>query len=972
MSQRWDQVEERLDDYESQLDTVYRLYHIPVLAVLMAFMLWIRVRNYERYLTDDGILLGGNDAWYHYRTTNYAIRNFPFNLPFDPWTGFDVGQRTGQFGTLFDQLIAFAALVVGLGSPSQSTIDMTFLVAPAVFGALCAIPVFLIGKRLGGRFGGIVAVLVLAMTPGAFLSRSVVGFTDHHVAETLFQAFSLAAVMVMVTVGQREKPIYELIEARDFDALRRPALWGVLAGVAISLHIWVWPPAVFFLGVFAMFLFAILSLDYLRGHSPDHVAIPSIVALLVVAVLSGVKVVTFELTATDFSILQPLLALLVAAGAAFMAGVARFWDGSDLPRYGYPAAVLTVGAVVVGLVAVLSPSTFEFFVTQLTRVAGLTATDSARTVGEISSPWAVADGPIDFFANSYMLAFYTGIVGFGLILFRVLTAERPRAEHVLILVFSAFTLLMTLTQVRFDYYFVIAVAAANAFLVREVYRFVDLDDVRRDVTNIKPYQVLIVVAIIFVVAGPLIVTGSTMQAADQSANPGESQLWDGSLEWMNANTPAPGAYGSGGDATLEYYGTYDITEDYDYSDGSYGVMSWWDYGHFITTGAERIPVANPFQQNADEAADFLLADEEQEALEILEEDSGEASGVRYVMVDYQLGYAATRKYNAPTAFETRHGVSDGDVGVTVFNQQGQNIGVHTQRGFESMRVRLYQHHGSAQEPAEFVTRFGGYDESRGVAVPPEQGGLIEQFNSSEEAREAAEQDPNAIHGGILGQPGERIEALEHFRLVHASGVTTANVGIGLPGNQRESWVKTFERVDGATVQGTGPANSEVQASVLMEVNSTGETFVYRQFAQTDESGNFEMTVPYSTTGYDEYGTNAGYTNVDVRANGSYQFSAIDQAEATAWGGSAEVTEGQVLGEEEGPVQVELEAGEAPEGSQDPGSDGGDDGSTDDGSTDGNATDDGSTGGENDTQGSTNETGGANESNDQQRQAARSP
>ena len=964
MSQRWDQVEERLDEYESQLDTVYRLYHIPVLAVLMAFMLWIRVRNYERYLTDDGILLGGNDAWYHYRTTNYAIRNFPFNLPFDPWTGFDVGQRTGQFGTLFDQLIAFAALVVGLGSPSQSTIDMTFLVAPAVFGALCAIPVFYVGKRLGGRFGGIVAVLVLAMTPGAFLSRSVVGFTDHHVAETLFQAFSLAAVMVMATVGQREKPIYELVEARDFDALRRPAIWGVLAGVAISLHIWVWPPAVFFLGLFALFLFAVLSLDYLRGHSPDHVAIPSIVAMLVVTVLTGVKVVTFELTATDFSILQPLLALLVAGGALFMAGVARLWDDTDFPRFGYPLAVLAVGAVAAGLVALISPDTFDFFVTQLTRVAGLTATDSARTVGEISSPWAVADGPIDFFANSYMLAFYTAIVGFGLMLFRVLTDERPRAEQVLVLIFAGFTLLMTLTQVRFDYYFVIAVAAANAFLVREVYRFVDLDDVRRDVTNIKPYQVLIVVAIIFVVAGPLVVTGSTMQAADQSANPGESQLWDGSLEWMEENTPAPGAYGSGGDADLDYYGTYDITDDFDYSDGAYGVMSWWDYGHFITTGAERIPVANPFQQNADEAADFLLADEEQEALEILEEDSGEASGTRYVMVDYQLGYAATRKYNAPSAFETRHGVSGGDLGVTVFNQGGQNIGVHTQRGYESMRVRLYQHHGSAQEPAEFVTRFGGYNQTRGVAVPPEEGmgALIERYNSSEEARQAAEQDPNAIHGGILGQPGERIEALQHFRLVHASAATTAHAGVTLPGNQRESWVKTFERVDGATVQGTGPANSEVEASVVMEVNSTGETFVYRQFAQTDENGNFEMTVPYSTTGYDEYGTEAGYTNVDVRANGSYQFTAIDQAEATAWGGTTDVTEGQVLGEEEGPVQVELEEGEAPEGSQNP-----ETGNETDGTTDGGSPD-----GENATQNSTNETGGANGTDDQQRQAARRP
>ena len=926
MSQRWDQVEERLEDYEAQLDAVYRLYHIPVLAVLMAFMLWIRVRNYERFLTDDGVLFSGNDAWYHYRTTNYVVHNFPFNLGFDPWTGFDEGIRTGQFGTLFDQIIAFVALVIGLGDPSQSTIDMTFLFAPAVFGALCAIPVFYVGRRLGGRFGGIVAVLVLAMTPGAFLTRSLVGFTDHHVAETFFQAFSLLAAMVMVAVAQRERPIYELVEARDLEALREPAKWGLLTGVAASLHIWVWPPAVFFLGLFAIFLFVLLSLEYVRGYSPDHVVIPSVVAMATVFLLTAVKVRTLELSATDFSIVQPLLAVVVALGAVFMAAGARFWDRFEYPRVGFPAAVMAVGAVGVGLLAVLLPDVLDFFVSQFMRVAGLTATDTARTVGEIASPWTAADGPIDFFANSYMLAFYTAIVGFGLLVFRILAADRPRGEYVLFVVWSAFTLLMTLTQVRFDYYFVIAVAGANAFLVREIYRFVDLEDVRRDVRNVKPYQVLIVVAILFVVAGPVFVTGSTMQAADSSANPGEAQLWQGSLEWMKSNTPAPGAY--------------DDTEDFDYQDGEYGVMSWWDYGHFITTGAERIPVANPFQQHATEAANFLLADEEEAAISLLENESGEAAGTRYVMVDYQLGYAGTRKYSAPVAFETEHNLSRADVGVSVYNQQGQPVfGVHPQRGYESMRVRLYQFHGSARDPANFVVNVGGYNREGDAASLPQSGNVVERFNSTEEARQAAEQNPTAIHGGILGQPSERVEALEHFRLVHASEVTTANVRIGLPGNRRESWVKTFERVDGATIRGSGPPDTEVQAAVRMEVNSTGETFVYRQYAQTDENGNFGMTVPYSTTGYDQYGTEAGYTNVDVRANGSYQFLALTDNGSTAWNGSADVPEGQVLGEEAGPVQVELEEGEPPENVQQNGTNTSDGGGTDDGGS-GNGTDDG--------------------------------
>lgn len=919
MSQRWDKVEARLDEYESQLDTIYRLYHIPVLAALMVFMLWVRVRHWERFVREDGTMFFiGNDAYYHYRTTNYVLENYPFNMPYDVWTGFDTGTRVGQFGTIFDQLIATAILIVGLGNPSEQTIDMVFFFAPAVFGVLCAIPVFYIGRRLGGRFGGVIAVVILALTPGMFLSRSMAGFTDHHVTETLFQAISLLAVMVMLTVAQRERPIYELVTARDFDALKNPILWGAIAGVATAIHIWNWPPGIFFVGILGFVFLVHLTLEYIKGHSPDHVAIPAAVMMLVVALLTLPFVRTTELSATDFTLVQPLIALTVGVGVLFMAGFARLWDGRDLPKTGYPAAIAGIGVVGVGIVAVALPDLFDFLISQFQRVAGLTGSDTAATIGEAQ---AVTD-PVGFFFRSYGLAVYTAAFGFFVLLYRMASARRTKGEYTLITVFTVFMLLATLTQQRFDYYFVICVGALNAVVVQWVYQFIDLDDVRKDVRNAQPYQLLVVVAILFVIAGPLVVTGSAIGAADSMGQPGEIQNWEGSLEWLSEETPEVGAYGSGDDPRLDMYGTYERTDDFQYEDGEYGVMAWWDYGHWITVEGERIPVANPFQQNAREAADFLLADDEQDAINILDEDQGEGEGVRYVMVDYQLGFAGTQKYNAPATFETRHDVESSDLGITVFDPQiGQPLyGVHTQQAYETMRVQLYQHHGSAVEPSTFVTRFSPIETQggqinpteQGVAFPPD-GPPIEQFDSPEEAAEAAAEDPNAIHGGVFGQPAERVDALEHFRLVHASQ-TAAPSPFARAFDQpaSESWVKTFERVEGATIEGTGPANTEIQGVVEMEVGTTGERFTYVQYAETDADGNFEMTVPYSSTGYDEYGTDVGYTNVDVRANGSYEFVAFDDDALTAWTGSADVTEGQVLGEDDTVVEVELEEGDPPE------------------------------------------------------------
>jgi dolichyl-diphosphooligosaccharide--protein glycosyltransferase len=141
-------------------------------------------------------------------------------------------------------------------------------------------------------------------------------------------------------------------------------------------------------------------------------------------------------------------------------------------------------------------------------------------------------------------------------------------------------------------------------------------------------------------------------------------------------------------------------------------------------------------------------------------------------------------------------------------------------------------------------------------------------------------------------------------------------------------VKTFERVPGATVEGSGARpGAEVVAAVEMRT-ATNDTFTYVQYAEADENGRFELTLPYSTTGYDEFGPENGYTNVSVRATGAYTISGGAYAED---GGlyqnstTVEVDEARVIGVEEGPIEVELqrenliEGGEGGEGSEDEGS-----------------------------------------------------
>jgi dolichyl-diphosphooligosaccharide--protein glycosyltransferase len=946
MSQRREQVFERLPASEAVLDRIEAWYHLPVLAVLVSFMAWIRVRSWEAFVVDGRVLYSGNDAWYHYRQVSYTVRNWPATMPFDPWTSFPTGTSVGQFGTLFDQLVATAALLIGLGSPSETTVSFTLLFAPAAFGVLTAIPVYFIGKHLGGRLGGVVAVAVLALSPGDFLRRSLVGFADHHIAEAFFQASAVLLVLLALRVARREKPVYEQLLDRDFEGLRRPVGWAALAGVGIALYIWTWPPGVFLVGILGAYFTISLTAEYLAGDSPEHLAVVGAVALSVTGLLSLVPLSTLSFSPTNFSLLQPLLAFAVAAGCVFMAWLARVWDSRDLPRLGYPAAIAGGLLLFAGLLTALAPEFASLIRSQFLRVAGFGTSATAQTVGE-AQPIPLGEASA-IFTYYFGLTYLTAAAALLVMSWRILRdtgARRP--EYLLMIVWAVFLTAATLTQQRFSYYLVLVIAALNAFLVGWVVRLVDAGTTsesrdsrgergREGTTSrlggLQTYQVLAVAAALLLVTAPLVVRGQYPTAeeyADGSASPGEVAEWEGSLEWMQANTPEEGTYG-GADNDMAYYGSFERTENFDYPPGAYGVMSWWDYGHFITSIGHRIPSANPFQQGATRAANFLLATNETRANTILPTDEG-GQTTKYVMLDWKLAEPGSGKFFAPMVFYDDRPLAEADIMTRLLDPQDPDLSnpiyrLRAQRYYESLRVRLYYNHGSAVAPRPIVV---DYDRPNTVssssletiryAFPPQDpnASTVRQFENVSAARAFVERDGSAQVGGVQGIPSEYVPALEHYRLVQASESTASRTGT--------PWVKTFERVPGAQVEGTGPPNSVVTASVEMGMPNAEETFTYTQRAHTDSEGRFTMTVPYSTTGYEEWGLEGGHTNVSVQATGPYTFTAggpnatvglnasgtnataaTTAANGTAWNATAPVPEGAVIGERNATIDVTLE------------------------------------------------------------------
>ena len=991
------------DDERSVLKLIEQWYHIPVVIGIVVFMLWSRMQSYGNFIVNDNVYFRGNDAWYHLRETSYLLENWPNTLPFDVWTGFPQGRSAGQFGTLWDHIMAVS---VWIARPIMGSTEEVMLVMAPIVGALVAVPTYLIARRFVDRLAAITGIVVLALLPGTFFSYSLVGFPDHTAAEVFFQSCTVLGFLVAFAVAEREKPVWELFIDRDWKALKSPVGYATAAGVALGLYMWTWQPGVLVVGFTGVFLVVKITSDVYHKRTPEPIAIVGAISMAVAGAMQIIPLDNFSFGVTSYSLTQIILPFGVALGAVFLAWLARQWESQELESNVYPPAVggLVFGSA--GVVAVAVPALWSTLTNNLLRFVGFSASAGQRTIGEAQPPLQ-RSAFADFVLSEYGLAFFAALVAVLLIIARPLyrsdkinhTLYIPvalavvgsvyavpqlygavgsivgvgwqvvglviaaglltgaiflveyDAEELYFLVWAAFIGSAAFTQTRFNYYLAVIVAVGAAYFLQASVNTLSLQSLD-DLREIEGWQAMSIAVVIAILLVPLVTTAAPVWAVGANTGPGSVVQWDDSLQWMNNETPHPGELG-GVDNPLRFNGTYDrpADDDFEYPEGTYGVQSWWDYGHWITTRGERIPNANPFQQGATSAANYLLASSEQRGNEILDERGGVTEQTRYVMVDWKMVTPGS-KLSAPAVFYDDGNLSVNDLRSVIYRetQQGGVEGAYftrNQRYHESMMVRLYHHHGSASDPEPVVTEWRNEQLQRRDGSSFEAKILagddgIRTFDNMTAAREyAAERNEapgiGAQVGGIGQTPSERVPAVQQYRLVHSSESTAVsdrqylqtfqgqlrlarqnNVSLGSVYPTNPDYVKTFEKVPGATVRGSGAApGEEVRAAVqmerpgstLQEGNDTA-TFQYVQYAQADENGEFELTVPYSTEGYSEYGPENGYTNVSVRATGNYTVvgnqRVSEERNVVASVGQFDVHEGQVNGDDPEPVTVELD------------------------------------------------------------------
>ena len=826
-------------------DKRYR-YGIIGISVLLCTLIAFLIRMIPMTgLAGTGDMTAGPDAWYNLRLIEVALANNFGYIFFEPMTLYPTGQDI-VWGPLFTYIASFFAVIAGAASRTEVITAVSW--APAILGTLMVPVMFFLGKRLGDWKTGIISALFIAVIGGQYLSRSLYGHLDHHIAETFFSClFCLCYVLALYALSDKK------IDLGDFSTWKLPLIYGVVCGAAYFLGLLTMTTMVVF-GLFvSVFTLIQFILNQYSGKPTEYLVGLNVITFVIAALgllLYGIRDLGFGFV--NYSLGLFLVHIFIVLGTVILYLISRIITKLEKPWYYY---LLTLALLLAGgslFLAVVLPDLFSSLMGNL---AGFfTNNATAATVQEMSS-WSFASA-----VSAYNWGILLAIGGFICLLWTIWKHQTPGA--IFVLIWSLFMFFATCAHVRWEYYFAANVALLAAVFVGWAISFAEKDlglliakrtesqkpaepankkqskksnaqeksgSEKPDPLRLGVFAVIMIIAVVFVGSS----SAYAVQLSSASAYGGTTQDWIDACEWLEENTP---------DTGVDYLTIYDGSS-FTYPSESYGVLSWWDYGHYITTIGKRIPNSNPFQAGVVGeygVAAVLTNTNESEITEKLDH-----LGTKYVMTDYLMAngiFGAMAIWNdtvlqtAPYYYTFLQKGTDGTYSY---------VSAGTPEFFNTLTVRLQNFDGSMTEAGNVYVVIT--DTTAGYGVPVITS--TKTYANANEAWSAADSyNANAAsgkHAYVISAPTDLtnynlpsvdVPALQHFRLVYES--TTYVTGGYVTGANEggTAYVKTFEYVPGAVIKGEGIIEVDV-------ITNNGRTFTYRQ-----ESVDGQFIVPYATSG----------------------------------------------------------------------------------------------------------------------------
>ena len=749
-----------------------------LLIIIVAVALWLRVvLPYNQVFVRDWVKMTGVDAYYYMRLVDNLMQHFPQLTQFDPYLKYPGGWTTGGAPDFFAYFMGGIIWLATLGKANQHMVDVIAVYIPPALAVLTILAVFIIGALLGGRWLGLMAAGLLAIIPGEFLNRSLLGYTDHHIAEVMFSTGIMLFVFLALNAGRGRR--LEEIARGGWQGLGKPVLFSILAGAFMGLYMLTWAGALMFAMIIFVFIVVQAIIDHLRNRPVDYLGLLGLC-------LFGTALALYLPWARSMMTVLALAASLVIS--ILLPLISRWMTTREIKPIIYPAVIAGLAVLGALLLALVSPSMLQSMAGGLSIFIWPVGT----TVMEMQ-PLLIQQGNFTFAVaiGNYMLAFFFSIICMAILFYQVIKKGQP--DKTLLLIWSIIILLSALSMRRFAYYFAVNVALLTGYLcwiplnalvkkrvaspAAAVPLKLSAKGKKRAAKQARQSRVsgrtasggsvavaLVLVAIALLVYYPNIgpMPDGQKPAIDLSTRPlfAPSNAWCEAMDWLRANTEKP----FGGPDS--YYGLYKPVNEkggFDFPSSSYGILAWWDYGYWIARIGQRAPFTNPGNGPCGSAFYFTAQDWPSAARVI------NNWGTHYVIVDNEIA-SYDGKFHALATLSNSNYSKYYDVFLQKQNNQYVSTILFFPEYYRSMVARLYNFDGKAVVPDVVnVIAFGEVTVQDGRKFKE----IIETktFSSYDEAQRFI-LDNSSRNYIIAGQDPYKspvpLEELIGYRLVYAS------------------------------------------------------------------------------------------------------------------------------------------------------------------------------------------------------------
>ena len=573
---------------------------------------------------------GGSDSYYHYRVMQYIILNHQ-NLIHDPMLRFPIGAINPR-EPLFDWMnailgIAFAPFFGGNAVVAGSW--FLDLQAP-LWAALGVFPVYLIGREVAGRRVGLVAALIYPFL-SANIDSTIFGYANY----LSFYTFVILVVVyaylrTVKAVGTRRwvenyrDPRSVLRGLRGFLATERTAVkWAVFTGVSFGALALAWQGFTYAVVVIGISTLALVIVERVRRVDSFGLYI----ATWIIGLVGFPMAMPYYIVQQQFHVWFDL-PLLLFFGVLLL--LLPFMFLRDVPWiFSIPLTAGLLG-LAAALLAIVNPGYFNSIVTgQGYFVKNLIYS----TIAEVQAP------SIDQLIVGYgVVTFFLSFVGIGLVVYQIIR-HRFQRVYVVFLVFALLSFYLPISAAKFFEVGSPIFALLPALVIIRALDVAGFPELRRTVASLsdrrsqlsafrKAFKVRHVVLLLVVVGLVLPNIWVAIDAGIPANTKSQlsSQVAATLPTWLQPNTSNPSGYyfGAAGSAL-------DTPNQYDSAGYNWlaqqnpnvpppkrpAFVSWWDYGFQAIAQGNHPSVADNFQNGIDPAGQFLLSQNESQAIAVL-------------------------------------------------------------------------------------------------------------------------------------------------------------------------------------------------------------------------------------------------------------------------------------------------------------------------------------------------------------------